>query len=67
MLILTYRDHRAEVDFDWLDLCWVGRATETDNAVDFRGATVEEAEQDFHHALDVYLAGSEEVEPEAVD
>ena len=64
MLVLAYKDITAEIDFDWVNLHWVGRAVNTDDAVGFQGATVDEAEKNFRAAIDAYLAGFEVPERE---
>lgn len=53
---LTYKAFLAQIDFDWADLSYVGQVVNTDDAIGFYGVTVEEAEQDFHEAVDAYLA-----------
>ena len=64
MLALNYKDFTAEVDFDWLDLCWTGRVVNSDDVPQVQGATVDEAESEFHHVVDDYLAEHNERRPE---
>ena len=61
MLTLTYREHTAEIEFDWVELHWLGHAVDTDDSVSFFGATVEEAEHSFHEAISAYLASHGEL------
>jgi len=58
---LNYKTFAAEVEFEWLDLSYVGHVVNADRAIDFCGATLEEAEQDFHKVVDTYLASREEL------
>jgi len=58
---LNYKTFAAQVEFDWLDLSYCGHVVNADHAIGFCGATVEEAEQDFHEAVDTYLALREEL------
>ena len=53
---LNYKAFAAHVEFDWLDLLYVGHVVDSDYAIGFCGATLEEAEQDYHEAVDTYLA-----------
>jgi predicted HicB family RNase H-like nuclease len=64
MSTLTYKTFEAHVDIDWADLCYVGHVLNADDITDFLGATVEEAEQDFHEVVDAYLAACEDLELE---
>ena len=64
MLALSYKDYTAEVDFDWLDLRWVGRVVNSDGAARVHGATVDEAEREFHKVVDHYLEERTERKPE---
>ena len=67
MLTLTYKDYCADVDFDWIAFCWVGRVLNVGGERELRGATVEEAERDFRRTIDAFLNGREDVELEAED
>ena len=58
---LSYKSFAAQVEFDWLDLSYVGNVVNADHAIRFCGATAEEAEQDFHEVIDTYLALREEL------
>ena len=44
---LNYKTFAAQVEFDWLDLLYVGHVVDADHAIGFCGATLEEAEQDY--------------------
>jgi len=58
---LNYKTFSAQVEFDWSDLSYVGHVVNADQAIRFYGATLEEAEQDYHEAVDTYLALREEM------
>lgn len=58
---LNYRTFVAQVEFDWLDLSYVGHVVNSGHMIGFCGATLEEAEQDFHEAVDSHLALREEL------
>ena len=58
---LKYKAVAAQVDFDRGDLRYFGQIVDTEGAIVFCGATVEEAEQDFHEAIDAYLAVRDEL------
>jgi predicted HicB family RNase H-like nuclease len=53
---LIYKSFAAHVEFDWMDLLYVGHVVTADYAIGFCGATLEEAERDYHEAVDSYLA-----------
>lgn len=58
---LIYKAFAAQVEFDWRDLLYVGQVVNADDPIGFCGTTLEEAEHDYHQAVDSYLASRKEL------
>ncbi|HDR9032674.1 TPA: type II toxin-antitoxin system HicB family antitoxin [Burkholderia vietnamiensis] len=56
---MTYKGYYARVDFDGRDNIFVGHVLGVDDKISFHGETVAELTQDFHAAVDHYLAECE--------
>jgi len=53
---MNYLGYIARVEFDPRDEIFVGRLLGIADSISFHGATVTELTDDFHHAVDHYLA-----------
>lgn len=60
---LKYKSFSANVEFDWFNLAYVGHVPDSDQAIRFRGSTLEEAEQDFRRAVNKHLTLSRVTDP----
>jgi len=56
---MTYKGYYARVDFDGRDNIFVGHVLGVDDKISFHGETVAELKEDFHAAVDHYLAECE--------
>lgn len=52
---MKYKGYEAIVEFDDEDRLFTGRVINTRDVIAFDGASVNELEQSFHHAIDEYL------------
>lgn len=57
--MLTYRGYSARIEYSAGDGCFVGHASGIRDRVDCEGETLDEAERDFHNAVDSYLDACE--------
>jgi predicted HicB family RNase H-like nuclease len=57
---IAYQGHLARVEFDLRDEIFVGRVLGMSDIISFHGATVTELTNDFHRAIDHYLADCRE-------
>lgn len=52
---LIYKDFVGKVEYDYEDEMYFGKVMDTKHLIQFDGRTLEEAEKDFHEAVDDYL------------
>lgn len=53
--MLTYKNFVAIVQYDTDDQVYWGKVIDTNDLILFHGNTMEEAENDFHKMIDLYL------------
>lgn len=55
MNIMRYKGYRAKVEYSAEDSCLVGRVLDIHDIISFEGQSIQEAEMDFHNAIDQYV------------
>jgi predicted HicB family RNase H-like nuclease len=53
---MTYKGYSAQISFDERDNIFWGKVTGIKDSITFEGETVAQLAEDFHHAIDHYLA-----------
>lgn len=54
--IMTYKSYKAHIEFDPRDNIFWGKVLNINDSITFEGQTVDELTEDFHNAIDFYLA-----------
>ena len=55
---MTYKGYLAKINFDGRDSIFWGKVLGIKDSITFEGETVEQLTNDFHNAIDHYLASS---------
>lgn len=53
--LMRYKGYRAKVEYSAEDNCLVGHVVDIHDIISFEGQSIQEAEKDFHNAIDQYV------------